>query len=328
MRFRVLVLLTTLVWTLNTSAQQTPTFRNAVELVVVDVLVTSADGSPVAELTPSDLRLTIDGKPREIESLQFIRATSATAAARSTLPSPGPTVADGRRFVIVVNHESIYPGQERPVIDAATRFVGRLKPNDEVAVVTLPRGRIESNFSRARGQTVSALQRVTGRAPAMRDVQCADIKALRTFADGLRLDTIASLVLVSADVSSSATEPQCRGDFEDLVRMLNRREARVFAIRPAPVQQLSERASNSPTIDPLDLPGLSSLTNMTGGRLFAPSGSVDEAFETIDRSTSAYYLLAFAPEGKDRDGKPHRISVTTTRSGTEVRARSEFQLSK
>lgn len=328
MRLSAVVLMVAWTWTTGERVQQTPTFRNRVELAVVDLLATSPDGTPVGGLTASELRLTIDGKPREIESLQFVNTGGTAAPRNSTLPAAAPAFTDGRRFVVVVNHESIAPGQERPVIDAATRFVARLGANDEVAVVTLPRGRIESNFTRLRAQTVAALRRVSGHAPPMRDVRCADVKALRTFADGLRLDTLASLVLVSEEVSNADTDPQCRGDFEDLVRMLNRRQTRVFAIRPAPQQNTAMRSASVTPDSPRDLPGLSALATMTGGQYFAPSGMVDPVFETIDRTTSAYYLLAFAPTDKELKGSPHTINVTTTHPGTTIRSRFEFQIGK
>ena len=70
--------------------------------------------------------------------------------------------------------------------------------------------------------------------------------------------------------------------------------------------------------------GLEALTTLTGGRRLMISGRAEPAFDRIARETSSSYILGFDAERGDRDGKPHTVTVTTSRRGVEVRARRLF----
>jgi hypothetical protein len=68
--------------------------------------------------------------------------------------------------------------------------------------------------------------------------------------------------------------------------------------------------------------GLDRLAGTAGGTLVhVEPGSEDRAFQRILRETSAYYLLGVQPDEKDRDGRPHFISVRARVRGAEVRSR-------
>src|SRR6185295_2740882 len=71
----------------QTPRAQTPTFRTGTEAVALDFLEIDAQGAPIANIKPDELKLTVDGKPRTIDSLQFIDlAPGVPAAAKSALP--------------------------------------------------------------------------------------------------------------------------------------------------------------------------------------------------------------------------------------------------
>ena len=74
----------------------------------------------------------------------------------------------------------------------------------------------------------------------------------------------------------------------------------------------------------LKMNSLEELTGMARGALFRMSGAGQGIFDRIAAELAGYYLLSFEPEGKDRDGKAHRIKVTTRREEVEIRARTEF----
>ncbi len=154
-------------------ARQT-SFKSAAELVSIDVLATDPKGLPVGDLTVKDFTLRVDGKVRALESVQLVRladpnrtpvAASATPAV--VVPAPFATNTDpkGRTFIFAVDQEQIHPGNEKQVIEAATRLLDRLAPEDRVAVVTLPRGRVEADLSTNRALARAALARVSGHAP-------------------------------------------------------------------------------------------------------------------------------------------------------------------
>jgi VWFA-related protein len=70
--------------------------------------------------------------------------------------------------------------------------------------------------------------------------------------------------------------------------------------------------------------GLETTSSITGGKRFLVSGKPDAALERVALEISGQYLLGLRTEAADRDGKPHRITVTVKRTGVEVRARQMF----
>jgi VWFA-related protein len=68
--------------------------------------------------------------------------------------------------------------------------------------------------------------------------------------------------------------------------------------------------------------GLDRLAGTAGGTLVrVEPGGEDRAFDRVLRETSAYYLLGVEPETRDRDGRPHVISVKVKVRGADVRSR-------
>src|SRR5829696_4627711 len=65
------------------AAAQAPTFRSSVEVVAVDFLAVDGQGRPLADLKTTELTLRIDGKARDVRSLQFVRVGKTAAAAPS-----------------------------------------------------------------------------------------------------------------------------------------------------------------------------------------------------------------------------------------------------
>jgi VWFA-related protein len=70
--------------------------------------------------------------------------------------------------------------------------------------------------------------------------------------------------------------------------------------------------------------GLEAIAGYSGGPLIKTLTTADFAFERVASETSATWLLSFAPEEDDRDGKLHEIRVAVARPGVEVRARPRF----
>jgi VWFA-related protein len=125
---------------------QKPTFRAGVDLVAVDVQVVDGNGNPILGLASKDFEVTIDGRRRQVESVQFLRYASANGRrpgagpqARNEWPLPVDT-GPGRTFVITIDAGSFQPGETIGVIRAAQSFVDRISPVDKVGVFTVPYG--------------------------------------------------------------------------------------------------------------------------------------------------------------------------------------------
>jgi VWFA-related protein len=135
---------------LSSGAAQQPTFRAAVDVVLVDVHVVDAGGSPVAGLEPADFDVRLNGRRRPVLSVDFVRAAidrdvttvrrpSATGpVARNIWPTPDG--APVRAFVIAIDANSLEAGDGAGVVRAASTFLDQLPAQDLVGVVTLPRG--------------------------------------------------------------------------------------------------------------------------------------------------------------------------------------------
>jgi VWFA-related protein len=65
-----------------------------------------------------------------------------------------------------------------------------------------------------------------------------------------------------------------------------------------------------------------------GGYIRIRAGTPDYAFDRVLRETSAYYLLAIAPEDRDRIGRLHFLDVAVRTKGAVVRAKSHVFIPK
>src|SRR5512147_3001478 len=54
-------------------ASERPVFRVGAELVVIDLVATDREGRFVEDLSPSDIQLYEDGKPRQVQFLHLVR---------------------------------------------------------------------------------------------------------------------------------------------------------------------------------------------------------------------------------------------------------------
>ncbi len=70
--------------------------------------------------------------------------------------------------------------------------------------------------------------------------------------------------------------------------------------------------------------GLMMLAGMARGTLHRVVSSADTAFRRIEQSLAGYYLLGVEPGTNDRDGRRHKIEVTTARKGVSLQARRAF----
>ena len=130
-----------MLWTLADTGRAQQTFRAGVSLVVVDMRVLKGK-EQVTDLRPDEVTLLVDGRPRPIVSLVFDRAATHTSpeplAFARDAPRGVPTVAAGRRVVLVVDRGSFNPGEGQGARKSAQSFLDHLSDGDAVAVATLP----------------------------------------------------------------------------------------------------------------------------------------------------------------------------------------------
>ena len=153
--------------------QQTPPrFRGGVELVTVDVTVLNRQGDPLAELTPQDFTVTVDGAERQIVAWRLVRAAAErpTAAAANAPVQPVPDSGrgvegrsvTGRMFVLVVDRDHIAAGEGQQTLDAGARFIDALPADDRVAIWTIPPSKSGLQFSADRDAAKRELRQAVG----------------------------------------------------------------------------------------------------------------------------------------------------------------------
>lgn len=136
-----------------------PTFRAAVDLIVLDVQVVDAAGRPIRGLLPSHFEVTIDGRRRDVLAANLMEYSAAPVAAPSDKPpfgvdgvtasgtaaSAAPASAasaapHGRFYVLAVDTMSFNQSVSRGMVTAAKRFLAHLRPDDVVGVYAYPTG--------------------------------------------------------------------------------------------------------------------------------------------------------------------------------------------
>ncbi len=144
--------------------QQPQTFRSSVDLVPVDVNVIDRSGRPVADLGAQEFSLKVDGKTRRIASAQFIGVTRGAEQTPEPAEnySSNPASTGARLIMLVVDQGNIGASRGKYAIDAASRFIGRLTPQDRVGLVTIPGAGPQIDFTANHALVQAALKSVVG----------------------------------------------------------------------------------------------------------------------------------------------------------------------
>lgn len=357
------------------ASQQAPAPPPEAELVSMDFIALGPDGRPVKDLTPGQVVLRIGGRARAIHGLQYVELGSGEVGDRSgVIPKPLPLpfgsnmLADaGRVVMLVINHESIGPGRERPVREAAIKFLRTLSTRDRVGLVTLPRGTLLAAPTRDHDQVRTALLQVTGQAPQTAAVGLGSVPGMtgqtssqvatsdRACMSGLALNELAGLLpsLGTPDepktivfVSSGLTPPTrdaamnrapgpCEvkpEHYENVATAARAARAHFYVVQPHEIitDSASDTLSGS-RFRPADeaLAGLQNLAGATGGELFRLSASpADPVFTRVASESSGYYIVDFRPEPGERNGLAHRVEVLVSAPDVRVRHHSQLVLDR
>jgi VWFA-related protein len=153
----------------------------------------------------------------------------------------------------------------------------------------------------------------------------ASLLALTDFLEGVRgVEGPKTVVYIAAGLLRTNDTAV---DLQDLTRAAAAARVQLYVVQPHQAMLDATARGVPPNLaqdDDLRHGGLEDLAGATGGALFRLAAAGDRAFARIADEISAYYLLGFEPRAAERDGKPHRIEVTTTRPGVLVRARPTF----
>jgi Ca-activated chloride channel family protein len=262
-----------------------PQFASAVDLVEVYATVSDGTGAPVTGLGAADFEVFEDGRPQAIQ-----------AFAAGDFPLS---------VALAIDHSASMAGSRlRTAASAAKRFLGRLRPEDQVMILAVS-------------------SEVTVLAPLSRD-RAAHVRAIDT------LQPWSATSLNDAIIAGIDLIQPARGR-RGLV-VLSDGEDRYSEARPQEVLARARRADVLvyPIAVGRDAPALfAEVAALTGGRSFHPrdGNAIDRALTDIASELRTQYLLGYAPARQvpaSQEARWHSIEVRVRGSGLRVRARDGY----
>jgi VWFA-related protein len=331
--------------------------QGGVELVSLDFRALLADGQAAADLRAGDLSLRVDGKPREIRSIRFVPSGGEPAPAGPADPMPAPPFganyhpAGGRAILVVIENESLRPGTDKHATEAASRFVRRLSSLDRVAVLTMPRGGVNLDFTTDHDKAAEALSKISGQGSAIAsatDRACRTrdtLNALTGLFEGLApSEGPKTVVFVSSgllrptrDAPADGPPGQCElrsNAYDEVGIAADAARVQFYGILP---EDLVVDSARTAMVDPTasrfrstdeEVAGLESLVGVTHGIFQRLPRGDDAAFARVLRETAGHYVLTFEAHPSERNGQSHRIELRSARQDVGLRVRPRLFIAK
>ncbi len=139
-------------------------FSSRSDIVLADVTVVDGKGQPVRDLTITDFALSVNGRTRVIQAVEYVASSGPTAVAASSPETRvSPESREGRHLLIVADEGHLGFGAGRAVLRSAEHLIDRLAPEDRVAVLRMPMGG-GVEFTRDHARAIEGLRGVVGKA--------------------------------------------------------------------------------------------------------------------------------------------------------------------
>lgn len=302
----------------------------------------ASDGKPILDLTAAEITLRVDGRDREIKTLDLVSApVPATGSATSgtpALPAPYATNAGaaapsgGREFMIAIDDEGIAPGRDKLVRDAVKALASTISPADSISVVALRRGGLSLPATTDRAAVLEALARISATGSSTEstvDFGCRTkvvIAALGSLLEGAPVNR--TILLFSSGVTTptgdaireslgkekDANEAICQvrqRELDDLSRVARSSAAAVFVVF------VPEAVANRAHLQ-IGEAGLENIAGATSGEMIRMIGAAEGPMARIGDTAGIYYLATVA----GLDGQQvQRIDARVKREDVRVSAR-------
>lgn len=312
--------------------------------VLIDFRAVTEAGEPVRDLKPADVTLRVAGRQREIKSLELIEVSAGGAAPISAAPPPFVTNAatgggHAREILLVLDEDSIAPGREASVREAASQLIAVLTPGDRVGVVSTRQGGLSVQLTNQHAVVSNALAKFVGHSSpsaSTTDFVCRTVIALQTVVsalNGFSPDSVPTMIFMSASLSgpqdqltmkmgTSSELCQLRArDFEELGAAVQNRRVTFYVVHAL-------EAGNSTLPTQTQQAGLDSLAGVTGGETYRITGGADTPMPRIAKETAAFYLAGFDPDPGERNGSRQRVELRLTRDRVKVHSPSYIVMPK
>ncbi len=287
----------------NAPRQQIPVERAPGHLLI-DAVAFDRSGAPVPDLSREELEVWIGGYRVPIDTF--------------TAVTPAEAERGGRSIVLLLDDVTLAPAVVPRARDAARRFVERMSPGDQIAIVTLNGKSTEGTGDRAR-----LLQAV-----AAYNVRLAGVLRIDDLGEQV-LETIASLArqlatgperrktivaigaawLFDTPIPPPTVGRDLRRAWTDAMREMASANVTLYVIDPAGME-----ASRM-------LGGSSGFAHETGGYAFVNTNDVNGAADRIMREAGSYYLIGVANPPVGRKADLRDLDVRVLRRDVTIRAR-------
>jgi hypothetical protein len=315
--------------------------------VAVDFRATGDDGRPILDLKREDLTLKVNGKARDIRSLQLIQFAGPSAVVIGpSMPTPyGSNVAAdaGRDVLFAIEDQSISAGNEQPVKDAIKQIMSGLASNDRVGLVPVTTTAPNIAATRDRDSVGAAVAAMAGHANATDDQVCRTRVTLGALNDRFKSSTdgaATTLIFFSSGLTpptggttamlgrktASGTDT-CAVTTQDYTNVGNAAIASNVNFYVMYVTGSAVTTSRSSSGNDM-LTGVQSLAGQSGAQQIMLTGNNDAVLQRIPRETAAYYVATYDPDPAERTGAASRIELKAGRDGVKVRTRAEIAVAK
>jgi VWFA-related protein len=232
--------------------------------------------------------------------------------------TPADAERGERSLVLLLDDVTLAPAVIPRARDAARRFVNRMSPGDQIAVVTLNGGSAESTGDRTRLlKSIAAYNvQLAGviRVDALGEQVLTTIASLsRQLATGpARRKTIVAIGaawLFDTPIPPPTVGRDLRAEWTDAMRAMASANVTLYVIDPAGIG-MSRMVGGS-----------SGFARETGGHAFVDTNDMNGAADRIMREAGSYYLIGVADPPVGRKADLRDLDVRVLRRGVTIRAR-------
>jgi hypothetical protein len=307
--------------------------QDRAKLIAVDFAAVGPDGRPITDLRREDVTLRVDGRTRQVQSLEYVPVRGVGGTASSLPYGSNTTTEAGRAIVLVVDFETVLPGREAALREHISQFVRTLSPSDRVALVTVPYGGVKVDLTTDHARVAQSIAVLSGQgSTGGRETACLTrdtLVALRGTLNDLRGgEGPVAVVFFSGQMAApqgvqsmqtGVSIARCqllREHFQQVGAAAANARAQLYIIQP----ELSVTGGG--------LAGLEHLTGVTGAPLWHLAGVTDGALARVLRETGGYYLARFFPEPEEVQGSIRGLGLSVSRSDVVLRVRPQMTVER
>lgn len=289
---------------------QTPVERRPSQPLLIDVVAFDRHGMPVSDLRREDLEVWIAGYRVPVETFAAV--------------TPATDERSGRVIVLLLD-DTLPPAMVPRARDAARRFVNRMSPGDQMAIVTLNGTSMESTTDRNR--LLRSIDAYNAHVTGLIRLDVLSQHVLKTIGSISRqfetnseqgsvrpfikktIVAIGAAWLFDTPIPPPTTGYDLRKEWIDAMRAMAFANVNLYVIDPGGVAIMQPMTGGS-----------SGFARDTGGHAFV-GNDLNAAADRIMREAGSYYLIGVADPPVQRKADLRELDVRVLRPGISVRAR-------